>query len=68
MEIVCLLKTPRDLQMLFAAVTHLVEGLSSDITDVKGENVPNLFNEYTGTNSIHNITTVNFVLENVNKK
>jgi hypothetical protein len=24
----CLLKTSRDLQMLFAAVTHLVEGLS----------------------------------------
>jgi hypothetical protein len=28
MEMVCLLKTSRDLQMLFAAVTHLVEGLS----------------------------------------
>jgi hypothetical protein len=27
-EMLCVLKTPRDLQMLFAAVTHLVEGLS----------------------------------------
>jgi hypothetical protein len=28
MEVVCLLKSSSDLQMLFAAVTHLVEGLS----------------------------------------
>jgi hypothetical protein len=28
MEMVCLLKTFRNLQMLFAYVTHLVEGLS----------------------------------------
>jgi hypothetical protein len=27
-KMLCLLKTSRDLQMLFAAVTHLVEGLS----------------------------------------
>jgi hypothetical protein len=27
-KIVCLLKTSRDWQMLFAAVTHLAEGLS----------------------------------------
>jgi hypothetical protein len=28
MKMLCLLKTPRDLQILFAAVTHLVERLS----------------------------------------
>jgi hypothetical protein len=27
-EMLCLLKTSRDLRMLFAAITHLVEGLS----------------------------------------
>jgi hypothetical protein len=58
----------RDLQVLFAAVAHLDEGLKSwDITRIKGEKVPNLLSGYMETNSVHNRTKVNFVLENVNK-
>jgi hypothetical protein len=35
----CLLKTSRDLQMLFAAVTHLVEGLNLEtLLTLKVEN------------------------------
>jgi hypothetical protein len=65
MEMVCLLKTSRDLQMLFAAVTHLVEGLSLEaLLALKMEK----FSGYTETNSIHNRTTVEIVLENANKK
>jgi hypothetical protein len=47
-EILFSLKMSRDLQMLFAAITHLVEGLRLE--------------------SVHNRTTVNLVLENINKK
>jgi hypothetical protein len=68
MEMVCLLKTSRDLQTLFAAVTHLVERLNLEILLALKEEKSNLFSGYMNTNSIHNRTTVNFVLENVNKK
>jgi hypothetical protein len=55
--------------MLFTSMTHLVEGLSlGDPTDVKGGKFPNLLSGYTEPNSIHNRTTVNFVLEHLNKK
>jgi hypothetical protein len=50
----------RDLQMFFAAVTHLV--------DVTGGKVSNLFSGHMETNNIHKRTRVNFVLENVNEK
>jgi hypothetical protein len=54
--------------MLFTAVTHLVEvPKSSDITEVKDGKVSNLLSGYTETNSIHNRTTFNFILKNVNK-
>jgi hypothetical protein len=39
-----------------------------DIVDAKGGQVFNLLSGYTETNSIHDSTTANFVLENVNKK
>jgi hypothetical protein len=57
-------ETPRDLQMLFAAMTRL--GCIS--LDVKGGKVPNLRSGYTETSSIHNRTVVHFVLVNHNKK
>jgi hypothetical protein len=38
-EILWLLKTSRDLEIMFAAVTQLVEGLH--LTDIKGKNVSN---------------------------
>jgi hypothetical protein len=41
---------------------------SGDITDVKGGKVSRLLSGYTEANSIHNRTTMNFVLENLNKK
>jgi hypothetical protein len=39
-----------------------------DITDVKGGKAPNFLNGYTEKNNIPNRATVDFVLENVNKK
>jgi hypothetical protein len=47
---------------------HCLRTKYRDITDVKGGQVPNLLSGYTETNNIHNRTTVNYVLENVNKK
>jgi hypothetical protein len=41
---------------------------SWDITGVKGGQVSNSLSGYTETNRIRNTTTVNFVLQNVNKK
>jgi hypothetical protein len=41
---------------------------SWDISDVKGGKFPNSLSGYMETNSIRNRTTVNFVLENFNKK
>jgi hypothetical protein len=64
--VLCLLKISRDLQILFAAVTHLVEGLHLEI--FLGGKVFNWLSGYTETNSIHTRKTVNFVLENVNIK
>jgi hypothetical protein len=56
-EMLCLLKTCRDLQMLFAAVTHLAEVLTLErLLMLKVEKVSNL-------HSGHRETTVNFVLE-----
>jgi hypothetical protein len=48
----CLLKTSIDLQVLFAAVKHLLEELSLDtlFTDVKGGKVSNFLSGYTETN------------------
>jgi hypothetical protein len=45
----------QNLQMLFAAVTHLTKGLSRDISDVNAGKVSNLLSGYTDTNSIHNV-------------
>jgi hypothetical protein len=41
-EILFLLKMTRDLQMLFAAIIHLTEGLSLHIFDSKSRKVPDL--------------------------
>jgi hypothetical protein len=62
MEMLCLLKTYRDLQILFAAVTHL-----GTLLMLKVEKT-DLLNGYTETNSAHKSKTVNFVLANVNEK
>jgi hypothetical protein len=68
-EILFLLKMSRDLQMLFAAITHLVEGLSLDTFFYpKSGKVPDLLCGYMQVNSVHNGTTVNFVLGNIDKK
>jgi hypothetical protein len=40
----------------------------STITGAKGGKVPNLLGGYMETNTIHNRTTVHFVLEDVDKK
>jgi hypothetical protein len=63
---VCLLKKSGYLQMLPAAMTHLAD--ITDITDVRSVKVSNLLSGYMETNSIHNRTTDNFVLEHVNNK
>jgi hypothetical protein len=64
-----LLKTSRDSQTLFAAVTHLVEELRLEtLLILKVEKSLNFLFGYTETNRIHNGTTVSSVLENVNKK
>jgi hypothetical protein len=69
METLFLLTVSRDLQMLFAAITHLVEGLKSrDICDPKSGKVPDLLCGYVQADSVHDRTTVNFVLENIHKK
>jgi hypothetical protein len=58
----CLLKTSRDLQILFAAVTHLAEGLSLEtLLTLKVEKSLICL---VGTRR----PTVNFVIENVDKK
>jgi hypothetical protein len=63
------MKTPRDLQMLFASVAHLDEGLSLEtLFTLKVGKVPHLLSGYTEAISIHNRSGVNFILENVNKK
>jgi hypothetical protein len=69
MEMLCLLKTSREMRM-FAAVTHLAEGPSPEtfITGMKGGNVSNLHSGHTETKNIHKRTPVNFVLENLNKQ
>jgi hypothetical protein len=69
MDMLRLLKTSGDLQ-IFAAVTHLVEGLTSlkYIARVKGRKVSNLPNGYMEANNVHNRTTVNFILENDNRE
>jgi hypothetical protein len=65
----CLLKTSRDLQKLFAAVTHQVEGLSLEtLLTLKDGEVSDLLIGYTETKTVHNRTTANFVLEHVDKK
>jgi hypothetical protein len=57
----------QSLQMLFAAMTRLVEGLSLErLQTLKVGKVSDLPSGYTETNNIHNKTTVNFVLEKVN--
>jgi hypothetical protein len=63
------MKTSRDMQM-FVVVTHLVEVLSFETTDVKDGKVSNLFSGYTETNNtcIHSRIIVNFFPENINKK
>jgi hypothetical protein len=55
---------------VFAAVTHLVEDLSLEalLTVKVVKYVIYKISGYTETNSIHNKTTVNFALENVNKE
>jgi hypothetical protein len=54
--------------MLFAAVTHPVEGLSLEtFLTLRVEKPPDLFSGHTETNDIHNITAVG-VLETVNTK
>jgi hypothetical protein len=59
----------RDQQMLFAAITHLVEGLSLDtFLTLKSGKVPDLLCGYMQVDSVHNRTTVNFVLGNIDKK
>jgi hypothetical protein len=63
------MKTSRDLQMFFAALTELVEGLSIEtLPTLKAEKVSNLLSGYTETSNIHNRITFDFVLANVNKK
>jgi hypothetical protein len=57
------LRTSRDLQKLMAAVTH-IEALPT----LKVEKSLNFLSGYTETNTIHNRISVNYVLENVNKK
>jgi hypothetical protein len=56
----CLLKTSKDLQILFAAMTHLVQGLSLHTLRVwkwEGHNIqlPSLYN--LGTNRTENIVS-----------
>jgi hypothetical protein len=65
---VCLLKKPRDVQMLLAAVTHLVEGLSLEtLLKLKVEKfIICLVGTRRPTVSV--IEQLVFVLENVNKK
>jgi hypothetical protein len=68
-EMLFLLKISRNLQMLFAAIKHLVEGLSVEtFLDSKSGKVPDLLCGYMQANSVHYRTAVNFVLENINKK
>jgi hypothetical protein len=67
-EDIMFIKKSTNMQILFAPVTHLVEGLSWDISYFKGGKLSNLLSGYTETNSVHNRRTVNFVLEIVNKK
>jgi hypothetical protein len=55
--------------MLFTAVKLFTDGLLlKDISDIKGGKVPKFLSGHTETNSFHNRTAVNFVLENVNRK
>jgi hypothetical protein len=60
----CLLKTSRDLQMLFAVVTHLAEVLRHY---PRGK-VSNQLSGLTEANSTQNRTTVKVLPENVNEK
>jgi hypothetical protein len=54
--------------MMFATVTHPVEGLSLETLLVLKMDVSNFLSGYVETNNMHNETTANFVPENVNKK
>jgi hypothetical protein len=65
-EIMCLLKTSRDLQMLFVAVTYIAEGLSFEtlLTLKVEKSLICLVGTRRPTVSI--IEQVSFVLENVN--
>jgi hypothetical protein len=54
--------------MLIVAVTHLAEGPSLETLPMLKCKSLCLLSGYMETNSIHNRTTVNFVLENINKK
>jgi hypothetical protein len=61
MEMLCLLKTSRDSQMLFADVTHLVEGLRLEtLLTLKVEKYL-MLSEYAKTSSIHNRITILFL-------
>jgi hypothetical protein len=67
---VCLLKTSGDLQMLFAAMTHLVEGLSLEtlLTLNVEKSLIFLVGIWRPKVSIIRRPTFNSVLENANKK
>lgn len=65
-ELVFIVETSKYRRMLFAAVAHLVEGLGLEALFTL--EVPNLLYACTGTSSIHNRMTVDFVHENIFQK
>jgi hypothetical protein len=66
-EILFLLKMSRDLQMLFAAITHLVEGLSLETYFTLKVEKSLICFESICKPTVSNRIKVNLVLENINK-